>query len=186
MQTHIEQGDFQADKHKPGFFDDLRTILPEEHARTRHVERQIFAEHKNLLGMKAIEVKARYVEYTQSLKTYGVKFFLVKETLPSKRKLVPRLLGFTRDAIIRVDVVTKEVLKTWPLTTVSRWASSKDNFILDFGGFEATYYSVLTDQAEQLSQHLAERLQGSLKQKQQQEARAASSAPTADPLMVIT
>ena len=47
-----------------------------------------------------------------------------------RNKLVPRLLGITRESIMRVDENTKEVLKTWPLTTVRRWAASPNSFTL--------------------------------------------------------
>ena len=43
---------------------------------------------------------------------------------------MPRLLGITRESIMRVDENTKEVLKTWPLTTVRRWAASPNSFTL--------------------------------------------------------
>ena len=36
---------------------------------------------------------------------------------------------------MRVDENTKEVLKTWPLTTVRRWAASPNSFTL-VGGSE--------------------------------------------------
>ena len=52
-----------------------------------------------------------------------------------RNKLVPRLLGITRESIMRVDENTKEVLKTWPLTTVRRWAASPNSFTL-VGGSE--------------------------------------------------
>ncbi len=47
-----------------------------------------------------------------------------------RNKLVPRLLGITAESIMRVDENTKEVLKTWPLTTVRKWAASPKSFIL--------------------------------------------------------
>lgn len=50
-----------------------------------------------------------------------------------RNKLVPRLLGITRESIMRVDENTKEVLKTWPLTTVRRWAASPNSFTLVSG-----------------------------------------------------
>jgi talin len=58
------------------------------------------------------------VQLCRSLKTFGVTFFLVQEKIPGKNKLIPRLLGITRESVMRVDETTKEVIKTWPLTTV--------------------------------------------------------------------
>ena len=59
---------------------------------------------------------------------------MTQEKIRGRNKLVPRLLGITRDSIMRVDVNTKEALKTWPLTTVRRWASSPNSFTLVSGG----------------------------------------------------
>ena len=47
-----------------------------------------------------------------------------------RSKLVPSLLGITPESIMRVDENTKEVLKTWPLSTVRRWAASPHTFTL--------------------------------------------------------
>ncbi len=54
----------------------------------------------------------------------------LQEKMRGRNKLVPRLLGITRESIMRVDENTKEVLKTWPLTTVRRWAASPNSFTL--------------------------------------------------------
>lgn len=55
---------------------------------------------------------------------------VLQEKMRGRNKLVPRLLGITRESIMRVDENTKEVLKTWPLTTVRRWAASPNSFTL--------------------------------------------------------
>ena len=49
---------------------------------------------------------------------------------------MPRLLGVTKDSVLRLDEKTKEILKTWPLTTVRRWAASPNVFTLDFGDYQ--------------------------------------------------
>jgi len=69
-------------------------------------------------------------------------FFLVKEKVPGKNKLVPRLMGITRESVMRMDEKTKEVLKTFPLTTVRRWAASPNSFTLDFGDYAGSYVAV--------------------------------------------
>lgn len=71
-----------------------------------------------------------YVKEARGLATYGVTFYLVKEKMKGKNKLVPRLLGVTKDSVLRLDEKTKETLKTWPLTTVRRWAASPNTFTL--------------------------------------------------------
>lgn len=50
--------------------------------------------------------------------------------MKSKNKLVPRLLGITKESVMRVDEKTKDVVQEWPLTTVKRWAASPKSFTL--------------------------------------------------------
>lgn len=95
-------------------------------------------------GLSELDAKALYAKSARALDTYGVTFFLVKEKMPGKNKLVPRLLGVTKDSVLRLDEKTKEILKTWPLTTVRRWAASPNTFTLDFGDYSDQYYSVQT------------------------------------------
>lgn len=54
----------------------------------------------------------------------------LQEKMKSKNKLVPRLLGITKESVMRVDERTKEVVQEWPLTTVKRWAASPKSFTL--------------------------------------------------------
>uniref|UniRef100_A0A2K6N5J7 Talin 2 n=2 Tax=Rhinopithecus bieti TaxID=61621 RepID=A0A2K6N5J7_RHIBE len=116
--------------------------------------------------MSEIEAKVKYVKLARSLRTYGVSFFLVKEKMKGKNKLVPRLLGITKDSVMRVDEKTKEVLQEWPLTTVKRWAASPKSFTLDFGEYQESYYSVQTTEGEQISQLIAGYIDIILKKKQ--------------------
>lgn len=57
-------------------------------------------------------------------------FSLFQEKMKSKNKLVPRLLGITKESVMRVDERTKDVVQEWPLTTVKRWAASPKSFTL--------------------------------------------------------
>jgi hypothetical protein len=65
--------------------------------------------------------------------------------MSGKNKLVPRLLGVTKDSIVRVDERTKDVrsvfislsypisfqfLEVWSLTHVKRWTASPNTFTL--------------------------------------------------------
>ncbi|XP_073657214.1 talin-2 isoform X3 [Tursiops truncatus] len=86
--------------------------------------------------------------------------------MKGKNKLVPRLLGITKDSVMRVDEKTKEVLQEWPLTTVKRWAASPKSFTLDFGEYQESYYSVQTTEGEQISQLIAGYIDIILKKKQ--------------------
>uniref|UniRef100_A0A8C3TBH9 Talin 2 n=1 Tax=Chelydra serpentina TaxID=8475 RepID=A0A8C3TBH9_CHESE len=129
FQAQIQFGPHVEHKHKPGFLD-LKEFLPKEYIKQRGAEKKIFQEHKNCGEMTEIEAKVKYVKLARSLRTYGVSFFLVKEKMKGKNKLVPRLLGITKESVMRVDEKTKEVLQEWPLTTVKRWAASPKSFTL--------------------------------------------------------
>ena len=69
--------------------------------------------------------------------------------------MIPRLLGVTKDSVLRLDERTKEILHTWPLTTVRRWVASPNVFTLDFGDYQDQYYSVQTTEGEHIHQLIA-------------------------------
>ena len=68
-----------------------------------------FQEHAKCAGLTEIDAKVKYTQLARSLKTYGITFFLVKEKMRGKNKLVPQLLGITKDSVERLDAKTKEV-----------------------------------------------------------------------------
>ncbi|NXC44480.1 TLN1 protein, partial [Penelope pileata] len=152
-QCQIQFGPHNEQKHKPGFLE-LKDFLPKEYIKQKG-ERKIFMTHKNCGNMSEIEAKVRYVKLARSLKTYGVSFFLVKEKMKGKNKLVPRLLGITKECVMRVDEKTKEVIQEWSLTNIKRWAASPKSFTLDFGDYQDGYYSVQTTEGEQIAQLIA-------------------------------
>ncbi|XP_012529648.1 talin-1 isoform X1 [Monomorium pharaonis] len=151
IQCQIQFGDHKEEKHKPGFLD-LKEFLPQSYVKVKGIEKKVFAEHKKHIGLSELDAKVLYTKTARSLNTYGVTFFLVKEKMKGKNKLVPRLLGVTKDSVLRLDEKTKEILKTWPLTTVRRWGASPNTFTLDFGDYSDQYYSVQTTEAEQILQ----------------------------------
>ncbi|KAL6421997.1 hypothetical protein ACFW04_010831 [Cataglyphis niger] len=151
IQCQIQFGDHKEEKHKPGFLD-LKEFLPQSYVKVKGIEKKIYAEHKKHIGLSELDAKVLYTKTARSLNTYGVTFFLVKEKMKGKNKLVPRLLGVTKDSVLRLDEKTKEILKTWPLTTVRRWGASPNTFTLDFGDYSDQYYSVQTTEAEQILQ----------------------------------
>lgn len=137
---------------KTHFFLSLKEFLPQSYVKVKGIEKKIYAEHKKHIGLSELDAKVLYTKTARSLNTYGVTFFLVKEKMKGKNKLVPRLLGVTKDSVLRLDEKTKEILKTWPLTTVRRWGASPNTFTLDFGDYSDQYYSVQTTEAEQILQ----------------------------------
>lgn len=154
IQCQVEFGDHLETKHKSGFID-LKDFLPRDYSKQKSLDKKIFVEHKKHIGATNVDAKVKYVTLARSLKTYGVTFFLVKEKMQGKNKLVPRLLGVTKDSVLRLDEKTKEILKTWPLTTVKRWAPTPNSFTLDFGDYSDSYYSVQTTEGEQISKLIA-------------------------------
>ncbi|EZA56621.1 talin-1 isoform X2 [Ooceraea biroi] len=154
IQCQIQFGDHKEEKHKSGFLD-LKEFLPQSYAKVKGIEKKVYAEHKKHIGLSELDAKVLYTKTARSLNTYGVTFFLVKEKMKGKNKLVPRLLGVTKDSVLRLDEKTKEILKTWPLTTVRRWGASPNTFTLDFGDYSDQYYSVQTTEAEQILQLIA-------------------------------
>ncbi|XP_055631381.1 talin-2 isoform X3 [Toxorhynchites rutilus septentrionalis] len=165
IQVQIQFGDHNEAKHKSGFLD-LREFLPGSYVRVKSIEKKIFAEHKRHVGLSDLDAKYLYTKTARELPTYGVTFFLVKEKMTGKNKLVPRLLGVTKSSVLRLDEHSKEILKTWPLTTVRRWGASPNTFTLDFGDYADQYYSVQTTEAEQIVQLIAGYIDIILKKKQ--------------------
>uniref|UniRef100_A0A673J7W5 Talin-2-like n=1 Tax=Sinocyclocheilus rhinocerous TaxID=307959 RepID=A0A673J7W5_9TELE len=167
IQAQIQFGPHIEHKHKSGFLD-LKEFLPKEYIKQRGAEKKIFQEHKACGEMTEIEAKVKYVKLARSLRTYGVSFFLVKEKMKSKNKLVPRLLGITKESVMRVDEKTKDVIQEWPLTTVKRWAASPKicSHMQDFGEYQESYFSVQTTEGEQISQLIAGYIDIILKKKQ--------------------
>ena len=70
--------------------------------------------------MSELNAKFRYIQLCRSLRTYGVTFFLVKEKMKGRNRLVPRLLGITKESIMRVDENTKQVSSVATIVTVAR------------------------------------------------------------------
>lgn len=144
----------------------LKEFLPQSYARVKNIEKKVFAEHRKHIGLSELDAKVLYTATARELPTYGVTFFLVKEKMHGKNKLVPRLLGVTKNSVLRLDERTKEILKTWPLTTVRRWGASPNTFTLDFGDYADQYYSVQTTEAEQIVQLIAGYIDIIMKKKQ--------------------
>lgn len=154
LQCQIQFGDHVEGKHKAGFLE-LKEFLPKGYTKIKGIDKRIFEWHRKSMGLSEVDSKVRYVQRARSLKTYGVTFFLVKEKMKGKNKLVPRLLGITKESVMRLDERTKEIIKVWPLTTVKRWAASPNSFTLDFGDYSDQFYSVKTPEGEQIAQLIA-------------------------------
>ncbi|VDM32021.1 unnamed protein product [Hydatigera taeniaeformis] len=155
LQCQVELGNYSPNKFRPGYLD-LKDYLPKEFLKVKNVEKKIFQQHATLNGLSDIEARVKYCHFCRSLKTYGITFFLVKEKMKGKNRLVPRLLGITKDSVVRLDERTKEVVKVWPLTSILKWAASPNAFTMDFGEYSPDeYYTAQTAEGEQISQLIA-------------------------------
>ncbi|TPP44134.1 Talin-2 [Fasciola gigantica] len=161
LQCQAEIGVLTAEKAKYNSID-LKEHLPKEYAKVKGVEKRIQERHKKLGDFDEKEAKLQYIQLCRSLPTYGITFFLIKyvlhihplkEKLKGRNKLVPRLFGVSKESVMRVDEKTKEILETWPLTRIRRWAARSNLFILDFGQYSPDgNYAVQTTEGEQIGQ----------------------------------
>ncbi|CAK9293387.1 unnamed protein product, partial [Gordionus sp. m RMFG-2023] len=154
IQCQILYGDHNPLKHKSGFLD-LQELIVKDFRKMKGLEKKIYEEHKTFCGSNEIDSKVSYVKLARALKTYGVTFFLVKEKMKGKNRLRPRLLGITKDSVLKLDEQTKEMVQTWPLTRVKRWGATPHSFTLDFGDYQDGYYSVQTADGEKISSLIA-------------------------------
>ena len=84
----------------------------------------------------------------------GIMYFSLLQE-PANRKLVPLLLGVTKDSILRLDFDSKEVRESFPLTTVKRWVFNEKIFSVDFGDFKNKNFSVQTTEGQQIANLIA-------------------------------
>jgi len=165
LQTHIQFGNHDETKHKPPLLD-LKEFLTQSYMKNKGIEKKILNEHKKYIDLPELEAKVLYTKTVRALPTYGVTFFLVKEEMKGKNKLVPRILGVTKESVLRLDERSKEILQNWPLTSVRRWGASPQTFTLDFGDYSDRYYSVQTTEAEQILQLISGYIDIILKKKE--------------------
>ena len=88
----------------------------------------ILGEYKELKKRTEPEAKLAYIQQCCLLPPYGATLFHVKERPAGRRRLVPRVLGISKDAVIVLDVKTKHVLKSWPIVSVHNGACTPNTF----------------------------------------------------------
>ncbi|XP_037876906.1 talin-1 isoform X2 [Bombyx mori] len=151
IQCQIHYGDYQEDRFKPGFISNMNEYLPSQYSGSWGVEKKIIKAYKKHQGLTPLHAKSLYIKTARDLPTFGVTFFLVKEKMKGKKKLIPRLLGINAESILRLDETTKEILQVWPLTHVKTYnVANAEAFILNFGEYSEEPYTVKTRDANQI------------------------------------
>ena len=124
LQYYIQYGKQTSLKNIPN----VSGFLPHEYIDIPRVQCVIWKEYNKLQRLIEPEAKFAYIQLCRSLPIYGITIFHVKER--SKKKLVPVLLGISKDAIMTLDVKTKCAVNSWPLCTVHSWAQTPNTFSL--------------------------------------------------------
>eukprot|EP00003_Mantamonas_plastica_P030488 TRINITY_DN759_c0_g1_i5.p1 TRINITY_DN759_c0_g1~~TRINITY_DN759_c0_g1_i5.p1 ORF type:complete len:1776 (+),score=713.18 TRINITY_DN759_c0_g1_i5:304-5631(+) len=155
LQMQIQFGNHNPQVHKSGFIK-VKEFVPKQWQKAKNVEKKIYAEHRKLVGLSELNAKFRYLQQMRALKTFGVTQFMVKEPVKgSKKKFTNLILGITRDSLLRLDPSTREVLDSYPLTTLKRWAAAPSKFTMDFGEYREDYYVVHTSEGDEISALIA-------------------------------
>ena len=82
---------------------------------------------------------------------YGLQIFFVKEGL-SDKKVKPVILGISREAILRMDIETLEVISQHSLSEVTRISANQNNLIIDYSTADASFYQCRTNQAQYITE----------------------------------
>jgi len=77
LQVQAVYGNHNPAVHKIGFLK-LTDFMAPQWSKKKELEKDVYKEHKKLIGMIEINAKYRYVQFCRSLKTYGITTFLVK------------------------------------------------------------------------------------------------------------
>ena len=92
----------------------------------------------------------KYIDKCRALKTFGYRFYLVKEKMKNKNKLVPVLLGVNKDGIVTADAVNKEVTKMFYLHQIKQHFCTDASFHITLPGYQAEDYVVQTNEGKNI------------------------------------
>eukprot|EP00727_Mastigamoeba_balamuthi_P000217 m51a1_g10192 hypothetical protein (1719) ;mRNA; r:16827-23324 len=150
VQAQIKYGDFNPTRLKDKQAKkELLELLPPQWRETKKIHEDITVEYKKLVGTTELNAKYRYIQIARALKTFGMTTFSLK--IKKGRELKEELLGISRDTIVRMDGETKDVIKTYALKHVKRFASTESSVTIDFGDYEDEYYNGLTKQGREIA-----------------------------------
>ena len=128
LQCYIQYGKYDGSNLAPGCLT-LTDFIPKQYTSVRDIESLMYKEYRMLWDIDELEAKYRYIQLCSSLPTFGTTLFLVQERRAGKKD-TSCLLGVGRDNIVRLDVKRKNILSTWPLSTIRRWIYYTDSFSL--------------------------------------------------------
>jgi len=154
IQMQVVYGDHDPTKHKEGWID-VNQFFPPAYRKDKKLEKEVYTEHRKLVGTKDMNAKYRYVQLVRSLKSYGITYFKCKQKIKDKKKFEDVLIGVTRSNILKVDPKTMSTVREWDWSQMRRWSSIKDTFTLDFGDYEDDYVNLICEDAEGMSTLIA-------------------------------
>ena len=94
-------------------------MVPPPYRKSSDIISLILSEHKTFRGIDLITSKYKYIQLSRSLKSFGITFFNAKEKINGK--MVPILIGVSKDQISRFDPNTRAILSTWNLKQIKNW-----------------------------------------------------------------
>lgn len=85
--------------------------------RDQHVVNRIHDSHTNFKSMPSLQCKLNYIRAWQALPKFGLSYFVV-HFLNTKRE---EILGIAPNRLIRIDMNTGDLIRTWPYGRMKSW-----------------------------------------------------------------
>lgn len=102
------------------------------------------AEYAVLRGTNPAKAKLRYAKVCKATPTYGVKFVVAKFKVQAKGKFLEKLVGYSKDDIVLLDLKTLENVEKHPLLNVIRWQADGKSLRVDFKDYPINSVSTET------------------------------------------
>ncbi|XP_041468202.1 fermitin family homolog 2-like isoform X3 [Lytechinus variegatus] len=85
--------------------------------KAKDIAKSILDAHSGLQSLSLVDAKLKYIKAWQALPEYGITFFVVR-TQGSKKD---ELLGLAYNRMIKMDINTGDLQKTWRYSTMTHW-----------------------------------------------------------------
>lgn len=85
--------------------------------KAKEIARRILDAHSRLQSLTLVDAKLNYIKAWQALPEYGITFFVVR--IQGSRK--DELLGLAYNRMIKMDMNTGDLQKTWRYSTMTHW-----------------------------------------------------------------